>query len=263
AYDSYIPNIELNGAKAIPIAMRFPGYTIPWDEVGKRISKHTRVIIINSPHNPTGSVLRDADIAALRDLVAHTGIFIVSDEVYEHLIYDGLPHTSMLRYPDLFNRSLVCYSFGKTYSCTGWKLGYCVAPKKLMHEFRKVHQFNCFSCDAPKQVGLAAYLDRVEPYQTLGPAMQKKRDLFRQLLKHTPLKLVPSHGSYFECYKFGHFSQESDRDFALRLARDFGVAAIPVSAFYHKATDNRVIRFCFAKQESTLHEAAKRLSGLK
>jgi len=262
AYDSYIPNIEINGAKAIPVPMRPPDYAIPWDLVRTRITNRTRALIINSPHNPTGSVLGPDDIRALQDLAAKTDILIISDEVYEHLIYDHLPHLSMLKYPDLLERSFICFSFGKTYSCTGWKLGYCVSPPALMREFRKVHQFNCFTCDAPKQVALAAYLANENAYLSLAPAMQKKRDFFRALMKRTPLKCIPSHGSYFECYEYGHFSKESDRDFALRLTRDFGVTAIPVSAFFHDARDDRVVRFCFAKKEATLEKAAEKLAGL-
>lgn len=262
AYDSYIPNIDLNGARAVPIPLDFPGYTIPWDRVRGSRTERTRAIILNSPHNPTGGVLREADIRALQELVSGTGMLIVSDEVYEHLIYDGLPHLSMLRYPDLFERSFACFSFGKTYHCTGWKLGYCVAPAPLMKEFRKVHQFNCFTCDAPKQAALAEFLSREEAYLSLGAALQKKRDRFRELMRTAPLRCIPSHGSYFECYEFGHLSRDSDKAFAIRLARDFGVAAIPVSAFHHDGKDDRVIRFCFAKKEATLEAAAVKLSGL-
>lgn len=262
AYDSYIPNIEINGAKAVRIALEYPSYHIPWDQVRASINSRTRLIMINSPHNPTGAVLSESDIAALRSVVAGTEILILSDEVYEHLIFDGIAHQSLLRYPDLMERSFVCFSFGKTYHCTGWKLGYCISTPALMKEFRKVHQFNCFTCDTPKQVALAAYLENESAYQELGPFIQQKRDYFRQLMAATPFRCIPSHGSYFECYSYGHFSQEADRDFAVRLTRDYGIATIPVSAFYKDGKDDKVLRFCFAKQESTLEKAVEQLSRL-
>lgn len=262
AYDSYIPNIELNGGKVITIPLSFPDYSIPWDAVNNAITERTKLIILNSPHNPTGAVLTERDIAELQKIVAKTGIFIVSDEVYEHLIYDGKAHLSLLKYPYLANKSFVCFSFGKTYSCTGWKLGYCIAPPELMKEFRKVHQFNCFTCDTPKQIALTEYIDKSDVYLSLAPLMESKRNFLRELLKKTPFKLIPSHGSYFECYSYDHFSQESDREFAARLIRECGVATIPVSAFYRTGQDDHVVRFCFAKKESTLEEAAKRILKL-
>ncbi|MCW3087170.1 MAG: aminotransferase class I/II-fold pyridoxal phosphate-dependent enzyme, partial [Sediminibacterium sp.] len=195
AYDSYVPNIEINGAKAILIPLQFPAYSVPWDEVRARITAKTKMIMINSPHNPTGSVLSAEDIEALRSIVTGTNILILSDEVYEHLIFDGIEHQSILRYPDLLERSFVCSSFGKTYHCTGWKLGYCISSPALMKEFRKVHQFNCFSCDTPKQVAIAEYIKNETAYRELGPFLQKKRDLFRELMKATPFECIPSHGS--------------------------------------------------------------------
>jgi len=263
AYDSYIPNIEVNGAKAVRISLQFPAYSIPWDEVRAKISSRTRMIMINTPHNPTGAVLREEDMIQLQSIVANTDIIILSDEVYEHLIYDGIRHESILRYPDLLQRSFVCFSFGKTYHCTGWKLGYCIAPSALMKEFRKVHQFNCFSCDTPKQVAIAEYIQREEEYHNLGPFLQQKRDLFRRLMEATPFKCIPSHGSYFECYSYDQFSHESDKELALRLTKEYGIATIPVSAFYKDAEDNKVLRFCFAKKEETLRKAVEKLSGLK
>ena len=260
AYDSYIPNIEINGAKAVRIALEFPSYSIPWDEVRAKITPRTRMIMINTPHNPTGSVLSETDIEELRKTVKDTSILILSDEVYEHLIFDGIPHQSMLRYPDLLERSFVCFSFGKTYHCTGWKLGYCITAPALMKEFRKVHQFNCFSCDSPKQVAVAEYIQNENAYLSLPAFLQQKRDYFRELMKDTPFKCIPSHGSYFECYSYGHFSQESDKDLAIRLTKEYGIATIPVSAFYQNGDDNKVLRFCFAKKEETLQKA---ISGLK
>lgn len=261
AYDSYIPNIEVNGAKAIRISLQFPSYSIPWDEVRARINSRTRMIMINTPHNPTGSVLSASDIEELRNTVKDTSILILSDEVYEHLIYDNISHQSILRFPDLLERSFVCFSFGKTYHCTGWKLGYCIASPAWMKEFRKVHQFNCFSCDTPKQVGIAEYMHNSEAYLSLSTFMQAKRDFFRDLMKNTPFECIPSHGSYFECYSYGHFSQEPDRELAIRLTKEYGIATIPVSAFYKDAEDNKVLRFCFAKKEATLADAAERLKN--
>ena len=168
----------------------------------------------------------------------------------------------MLRYPDLLTRSFVCFSFGKTYHCTGWKLGYCIAPAEMMKEFRKVHQFNCFSCDSPKQVGIANYIQNKEAYLQLGPFLQQKRDYFRALMKNTPFECIPSHGSYFECYRYGHFTDEPDKELAIRLTKEYGIATVPVSAFYKNGVDNKVLRFCFAKKEETLEKAVEKLVGL-
>ncbi len=263
AYDSYIPNIEINGALPVLIPLTFPGYTIPWDEVRSKISSRTKMIMINSPHNPTGSVLTRNDIEQLRKIVSGTNIFILSDEVYEHLIFDELQHQSILRYPDLLQRSFVCFSFGKAYHCTGWKLGYCVSSPHLMQEFRKVHQYNCFSCHTPSQFALAEYLKKAEAYMQLGPFVQKKRDYFQELMSATPFKPLQSKGSYFQCYSYLGLSENSDKDFAIRLTKEFGVTAIPVSAFYKDEKDNKVIRFCFCKKEETLEKAVERLLKIK
>eukprot|EP00611_Tribonema_gayanum_P024385 TRINITY_DN5367_c0_g1_i1.p1 TRINITY_DN5367_c0_g1~~TRINITY_DN5367_c0_g1_i1.p1 ORF type:complete len:385 (-),score=-29.03 TRINITY_DN5367_c0_g1_i1:75-1229(-) len=262
AYDSYIPNIEINGAKAIRIPLTYPSYAIPWDEVRAKISQHTRMIMINSPHNPTGAVLSADDMHELCAIVEGTQILILSDEVYEHLIFDGLKHESILRYPELLKRSFVCFSFGKTYHCTGWKLGYCISSPELMHEFRKVHQFNCFSCDTPKQVALAEYLNDAGAYTSLGSLIQTKRDYFRNKMAATPFRCIPSHGSYFECYSYAGISNEPDTEFAKRLTIDYGVATIPVSAFYQDRKDDKVVRFCFAKKEETLDMAIEKLMRL-
>ncbi|SKA15370.1 methionine aminotransferase [Sediminibacterium ginsengisoli] len=262
AYDSYIPNIEVNGAIPVRIPLQFPDYAIPWQEVRARITAKTRVIMINTPHNPTGSVLNKEDMLQLQAITTGTNIIVLSDEVYEHLIFDGIEHQSVLRYPELLKRSFVCFSFGKTYHCTGWKLGYCIAPEPLMREFRKVHQFNCFSCDTPKQVALAAYLLNEEAYLSLGTQIQQKRDFFRTLMQDTPFRCIPSHGSYFECYSYGHFSQEADKEIAIRLTKEYGIATIPVSAFYKDNTDHKVLRFCFAKKEETLAKAVAQLKHL-
>lgn len=262
AYDSYIPNIEINGGKVVRIPLQFPDYSIDWDAVRKAISPRTKMILLNSPHNPTGAVLSETDIAQLRSTVAGTNILIMSDEVYEHLIFDGRQHQSMLRYPDLYERSFVSFSFGKVYNCTGWKLGYCIAPPAYTKEFRKVHQFNCFSCHSPVQVALAQYLQLEEPYQRLSGQLQAKRDYFRQLMKATPFEVVPSFGSYFEMYSYANISQESDTNMAMRLVKECGVATIPASAFYVDGDDHKVLRFCFAKKETTLEAAVERLKKI-
>lgn len=259
AYDSYIPNIEINGAIAIRIDLKFPDYRIDWDEVKKRITKKTRMILLNTPHNPTGAILRPADLEQLQKIVANTQIIIHSDEVYEHLIFDGIPHSSILRYPDLLERSFVSFSFGKVYHCTGWKLGYSVSSPELMKEFRKVHQFNCFSCHTPSQVALATYLKDKETYLSLGAFLQKKRDYFANLMTATKFTPLPSYGSYFQLYRYDRISDEKDKDFAIKITKEYGVASIPVSAFYQSGKDDRVVRFCFAKKEETLEKAAERL----
>lgn len=259
AYDSYIPNIELNGAKAVPLPLTYPGYKIDWDLVRNAVNDRTKAIILNSPHNPTGSVLDANDITQLRSLVQDTGLFIISDEVYEHLIFDGKQHESMLRYPDLLERSFVCFSFGKTYHCTGWKLGYCIAPEALTREFRKVHQFNAFTCFTPAQVALASYLKNKEAYLSLPDFLQEKRDFFVNGMQQSRFDLLPSYGSYFVCAGYKRISEEADRDFTIRLTREAGVASIPVSSFYQKGDDHRVIRFCFSKEQRTLEQALERL----
>ncbi len=259
AYDSYIPNIEINRAVAVRIDLQFPHYNIDWDLVRSKITPRTRMIMLNSPHNPTGAVLREEDIRQLKSIVLQTEILILSDEVYEHLIFDQLSHQSILRHPDLMERSFVCFSFGKVYHCTGWKLGYCVAPDFLMKEFRKVHQFNCFSCHSPSQVALASFLKNRDSYLSLGAFLQQKRDYFASLMAQTRFSPLPSYGSYFQIYRYDRISEEPDRDFAIRLTRQYGVASIPVSAFYRQATDHKVVRFCFAKKQETLEEAAERL----
>jgi methionine aminotransferase len=263
AYDSYIPNIEVNGAVPVLIPLQFPGYSIPWDRVKKSITAKTKMIMLNSPHNPTGSVLRKEDIEQLKEVVAGTNIFILSDEVYEHLIFDGLQHQSLLRYPELLERTFVCFSFGKTYHSTGWKLGYCISSAELMKEFRKVHQYNCFSVHTPSQVALSEYLLDSSAYLGLGAFVQKKRDYFQQLMANTPFKPLPSYGSYFQCYSYEGLSDESDKEFAVRLTKEYGVTTIPVSAFYKEAKDNKVIRFCFCKKEETLEKAVEKLRFFK
>lgn len=259
AYDSYIPNIEINGAIAVPIALEYPDYKINWDKVREKISPKTKAIIINTPHNPSGSLLTHEDMIQLTEIVSNTNIFIISDEVYEHLIFEGKEHCSVLKYPELFSRSFVCYSFGKVYHCTGWKMGYCIAPEALMKEFRKVHQFNVFTCNAPMQYAIADFMLEKEHYLNLGKFLQNKRDYFAELMKQTPFEPLPSFGSYFQLYSYKNISTESESDFAIKLTQEAGVASIPVSAFYKTPIDNKVLRFCFAKNESTLTAAVDRL----
>ena len=260
-YDSYIPAIELNGATAVSIELSFPDYKINWPVVQSKINERTRAIMINSPNNPTGSVLSADDIQELRAIVKDTQIIIISDEVYEHLIFDGKKHESILKYPDLMERSFVCFSFGKVYHCTGWKLGYCISSKALMTEFRKIHQFNCFSCDTPKQVALATFLKRKENYLELGAFLQEKRDLFGQMMGQTKFKPLPSYGSYFQIYSYANISKLDEKAFAIELTEKNGVATIPVSAFYSKEVNHQVLRFCFAKKNETLEQAVEKLKS--
>ncbi len=262
AYDSYIPNIVINGAVPVRINLQFPGYKIDWNEVKEKITPKTRMIMLNSPHNPTGAVLGAADMEQLRLIVKDTRIFILSDEVYEHLIFDNIAHQSILRYPDLSERSFVCFSFGKVYHCTGWKLGYCISSPALMKEFRKVHQFNCFCCHTPSQVALSVFLKNKGSYLSLPAFMQERRDHFQGLMRQTRFTPLPSYGSYFQLYGYDRISDESDRDFAIRITKEYGVATIPVSAFYQSGTDNKVVRFCFAKKNETLEAAVERLSNI-
>ena len=263
AYDSYIPNVEINGAVPVRIDLQFPEYKIAWEEVKKRITPKTKMIMLNTPHNPTGAVLADTDIEQLRSIVKGTNIFILSDEVYEHLIFDNKPHLSILRYPDLLERSFVCFSFGKVYHCTGWKLGYCISSSELMKEFRKVHQFNCFSCHTPSQVGLTTFLKNKESYLSLGVFLQQKRDFFQSQMEQTKFTALPSYGSYFQCYTYDRISDEGDKEFAIRVTKEYGVVPIPVSAFYQSGKDDKVIRFCFAKKEETIRSAIEKLVLVK
>ena len=259
AYDSYIPNIEVNGAKAVLIKLEYPNYKINWSAVKEKVSEKTKAILLNTPNNPAASVLTAEDITQLRALVKDTNIFIVSDEVYEHIIFDDLPHLSMLRFPDLFQRSFVCFSFGKVFHCTGWKLGYCIAPAELTKEFRKVHQFNAFSCHTPNQVAMAEFLRNKENYLSLGKFFQEKRDYFIQLMKETRFNLLKTSGSYFIGASFESISTERDFELAVRLTKEYGIATIPLSSFYVDGKDDKVLRFCFGKKKSTLEAAVEKL----
>ena len=256
AYDSYIPNIVFNGGIVVPIELEFPDYSIPWDKVKAAITPKTKAILVNTPHNPTGRVFTKEDILILQEIVLSNNLYLISDEVYEHLIYDNKQHETVMKYPDLFARTFVCFSFGKTYHCTGWKLGYCIAPENIMKEYRKVHQFNAFGCDTPKQIAIAEYMTNKKAYLSIGAMYQEKRDYLRGLLDNTKFVRLPSSGSYFESYRYDAISDEPDTVFAERLVREFGIAIVPMSAFYQKSTDHKVIRLCFAKVKETLDAAA-------
>ncbi len=262
AYDCYIPTIELNGAVAITIPLTANEYKIDKEHTRTKITAKTKAIIINSPHNPSGAVLDETDIDFLKEITTDTGIFIISDEVYEHLIFDDKKHLSILKYPELYERSFVCFSFGKTYNCTGWKTGYCIAPPLLTKEFRKVHQFNAFSVFGPVQYALADFLQNENEYLSLGKMLQQKRDYLNELMKQTKFEPLPSHGSYFQIYSYKNISDEDEFDMAVRLVKDYGVATIPVSSFYKTPIENKVLRFCFAKKESTLESAVEKLIKL-
>ncbi|MEL6675947.1 MAG: methionine aminotransferase [Bacteroidota bacterium] len=262
AYDCYRPAIELMGAKPVIYELSGPDFQVDWDEFGSLISKRTRMVIINTPQNPIGKTFKKADMEALRSCLAGTDILLLSDEVYEHLVFDGKKHWSALRFEELFARTLATYSFGKTFHNTGWKVGYCVAPRHLMQEFRKVHQFNVFSVNSFVQFGLADFLQQKEQYVSLPEFYQSKRDYFAQAMAASSLVPLSSEGTYFQLFDYGHFSQESDTEFVRRLTIKYGVAAIPVSVFYSSGKDQKYIRLCFAKKEDTLDAAAKRLALL-
>ncbi|WP_336514792.1 methionine aminotransferase [Pollutibacter soli] len=259
AYDSYIPNILVNKAVPIKIPLSIPDFRIDWNSVKSAITEKTRAIVINTPHNPTGSILSASDLQQLSALVKGTGIYVVSDEVYEHLVFDGKQHESVLRYPELFARSFVCYSFGKVYNCTGWKLGYCISPAELTTEFRKIYQFNAFSAFTPTQVAIASFLKNHAVYLELSQQMQENRDYFINLMRATDFNLLHSSGSYFICGTYERISDEPDKDLALRLTKEAGVVTIPVSAFYQDSTEKRILRFCFSKKKETLELAVDRL----
>lgn len=259
AYDCYAPAIKLMGGVVKSLELEPPDYRIAWDMVKRLINNKTKMIILNSPHNPTATVLSKADIDELSTLVKNQDIFILSDEVYEHLIFDGQTHHSMARYPELQQRSFIVSSFGKTFHATGWKMGYCLAPAYLMQEFRKIHQFLVFSVNAPVQYAIAEYLKDENTYLALPDFFQQKRDYFRKGLAHTRFELLPCCGSYFQSVAYDAITDEKDTDFAIRLTREFGVAAIPVSAFYRKGIDRHILRFCFAKRQETLDKAVDKL----
>ena len=263
AFDSYIANIVSCGATPVIIQLEYPSYQIDWNKLKAAITPKTKAIIINSPHNPTGVVLSDEEMLQLQEILRNTKIFLISDEVYEHLTYDGLEHNSALKYPELFERSFVCFSFGKVYNCTGWKLGYCVAPKAWMAEFRKIHQYNAFCCFTPTQIAIAEHLKNPDTYLQLKHFMQKKRDLFVKLMENSGFDLLPAQGGYFISGTYEKISSQDGLSLAMHLTKTVGVATIPYSTFYSKGEDKKVLRFCITKKDETLIEGAHRLQQIK
>ncbi|GJI87062.1 pyridoxal phosphate-dependent aminotransferase [Duganella hordei] len=260
-YDSYVPAITLAGGVPVSVEMEVSerGYAVPWAKVAAAVNGKTRLIIINTPHNPTGSVLREADMQALADIVRGTDVLILSDEVYEHMVYDGQRHESVCRHPELAARAFVVSSFGKTYHVTGWKIGYVAAPAGMTAEFRKVHQYNVFSVNTPMQHGIASYMADPRPYVELPAFYQRKRDLFRDGLANTRFELLPADGTYFQCVRYDKISSQTEAEFAEWLTTEIKVAAIPVSAFYQQGKESGIVRFCFAKKDETLALALERL----
>jgi len=263
AYDSYDPAVRLAGGRPVHLQMTQPDFKIDWQQVKENINDRTRLIIINSPHNPSGSVLSAEDLEILANLVRDRDIYILSDEVYEHMVFDQGRHESVLRHPELRQRSFAVFSFGKTYHATGWKLAYCAAPAEMMAEFRKVHQFVTFTSASFLQYAIADFLrDCPQHHLELPDFYQQKRDYFCELLKDTRFRFTPSAGTYFQCVDYSEISDKADMEFVSWMTKEKGVAAIPLSAFYEKAPDSRIIRFCFCKDNSTLEQAADILRRL-
>ena len=262
AYDTYEPTIKLNGGIPVQIQLQGKNYKVDWTEVKEAITSNTRMIIINTPHNPTGTVLSKEDMLELEKILSGTDIILLSDEVYEHLIFDELQHQGASRFPDLAERAIVCASFGKTFHNTGWKTGYCVAPAELMKEIRKIHQLTVFSVNHPMQVAYAEYLKNPEHYLELSNFYQRKRDLFLNLIKDSRFSSTPSSGTYYQLLNFSEITAENDVNFAERLVKDHGLASIPVSVFNIDKKDNKQLRFCFAKTDETLEKAAEILCKL-
>ena len=257
AYDCYQPAIELNGGQTIPFQLSAPSYSVNWDEVASKVSSKTKMIIINSPHNPSGTIWSKDDMLQLQKITKDTNIIVLSDEVYEHIVFDDAQHQSACLFNDLKQRSFITASFGKTFHNTGWKIGYCCAPDYLMSEFRKVHQFNVFSVNHPAQKGIADYMQDESTYLGLNTFFQRKRDLFLSLISESRFKFQPSKGTYFQVLEYSEITEEYDVDFAKRLTKDFKIASIPLSVFNEKDKDDKVLRFCFAKTDDTLVKAAE------
>lgn len=259
AYDSYAPSVILAGGMPIHYDLKAPDYAVDWNAVKKLITKQTRMIMINTPHNPTGAILTAKDMLQLEKLTNGSNIIVLSDEVYEHIIFDGYEHQSVCRYPKLAERSFVVYSFGKTFHATGWKTGYVLAPENLMTEFRRVHQFNVFAANTPLQHAFADYMKDESSYAGLDKFYQSKRDRFQQLIASSRFKIMPCFGSYFQLLDYSAITDEKDTEYAIRLTKENGIASIPVSVFYQRAIDNKLLRFCFAKDDETLERAAEQL----
>ena len=259
AYDAYAPVVQLNGGIPVFLQLKFPDYAIDWNEFENAVSSKTKLIILNYPHNPTGAVLTREDIAHLSRIVENTGAFIVSDEAYEHIIFDDLQHESIARHPQLARRSFVICSFGKTYHTTGWKIGYCLAPEPLSSELQKIHQYLTFASNTPIQMAYAEFMQNKELYLKLPGFYQQKRDLFLDLIAESRFRPLPCKGTYYQMLGYSQISDEPDLAFAMRLTAEHGVAAIPPSALYHQKDDHKVLRFCFAKKKETLENAAEKL----
>ncbi len=262
AYDSYGPAIELSGGKPVHIKLTHPAYSIDWDQVKKKVSSKTKLIILNSPHNPTGSVLSRDDIAELKGILQHNDLFILSDEVYEHIIFDGKKHESISKYPELAEKSFVVSSFGKTYHATGWKMGYCAAPEKMTEELRKIHQYLTFSSNMSVQLAYAEFLDHEDIYMDLASFYQEKRNFFLSKLINSRFRIIPCYGTYFQLLDYSAISDMPDIEFSRKLTIQHKVASIPPSVFYDDRNDNKVLRFCFAKKDETLEQAAFILSAI-
>jgi methionine aminotransferase len=263
SYDAYDPMVRLAGGIPVHIALSAQnGFQIDWSVLAQKINPKTRAIMVNSPHNPTGAVWSQADLDALADILKRTQILLISDEVYEHIVFDGKTHASVLLHPELRKRSFVCGSFGKTYHITGWKMGYCLAPPYLTAEFRKLHQWVTFSTVTPLQHALADFIKIPKHYLELSDFYQKRRDLFVQFFQNSRWKILPSQGSFFQCLDYSAISDEADVDLADRLTREIKVASIPISVFYERAPSDKILRFCFAKSDEMLTEAAQRLAAL-
>jgi len=262
AYDSYRPSIEMAGGVVVPYRLEGPEFTIDWQVLSDLISDRTKMIIINTPHNPTGTILSSDDLVALSRLISDKNIILLSDEVYEHLIYDEARHESVMRYPDLYEQCIAVYSFGKTFHSTGWKIGYCVGPERLMTEVRRQHQWIVFSVNSFLQYALAEYLADPDTYESLPSFYQKKRDFFNDSIHGSSLMPYKSAGTYFQLFDYSAISSESDVDFAVRMTTEYGVASIPISVFYSNGMDNKVIRLCYAKTEDLLEKAGSLLRKL-
>lgn len=257
AYDSYAPSVTINGGLVKYAKLQYPDYSINWDELPRMISSNTKMIIINSPHNPTGSIMSEDDMIKLETLIRGRDIILLSDEVYEHLIFDGFQHISAARFPGLVSKTIIVGSFGKTFHATGWKTGFVLAPEKIMDEYRKAHQFVVFATNTPIQYAIAEFLQNSDNYTSLGSFYQQKRDYFLNTIKESKFKALTCHGTYFQLLDYSAISKESEMDMATRLVKEYGIASVPVSSFYRAKENNRTLRFCFAKEESTLQKAGE------
>nr|WP_255443963.1 methionine aminotransferase [Robiginitalea sp. SC105] len=262
AYDHYEPSVRAHGGVPVLLQLDGPEFHIDWVALDLALSERTKMVILNTPHNPTGTVLSEADMKKLERRLSGTNILVLSDEVYEHLVYDGHSHQSVARFPGLRERAFICASFGKTFHITGWKTGYCLAPEPLMREFRKIHEFAIFCVSHPAQRALKTYLEKPEHYLELGDFMQRKRDLFLQAVSGSRFEFTPAAGTYFQLLSYGNLSNAPDREFAETLAREHGLASIPISVFNLDRQDHRQLRFCFAKKDDTLKRAGEILNGI-